>query len=134
MAVAITTLPRTIHLVAKSTIDRKYLQTIFFVGLINSFLSWKAFIPLSRLTYGTYLIHWYVMQFYFQSLQVPYHATEVTVVSNFIVNLLADEITCSHNQTYTENTSHVRIIFIRRHDIHVNQVGRKYGIAFIAFL
>ena len=26
-------------------------------GVVNSFLSWKAWIPLSKLTYGAYLIH-----------------------------------------------------------------------------
>ena len=31
--------------------------TCLSLGLINSFLSWKAWIPLSKLTYAAYLIH-----------------------------------------------------------------------------
>ncbi|KAH6934096.1 hypothetical protein HPB50_020034 [Hyalomma asiaticum] len=27
-------------------------------GLVNNFLSWNAFVPLSKLSYGVYVIHW----------------------------------------------------------------------------
>lgn len=33
-------------------------------GIINTFLSWKAFVPLGRLTYCAYLVHPIIM-FYF---------------------------------------------------------------------
>jgi len=45
-------------------------------GLVNSFLSWKAFIPLSRLTYATYLVHPMVIFFFYASTQV---ATDLTI-------------------------------------------------------
>lgn len=37
------------------------------IGLVQSFLSWKAFIPLSRLTYGAYLIHPMTIIVFYQS-------------------------------------------------------------------
>ncbi len=33
-------------------------------GLINKFVSWKAFIPLSRLTYSVYLTHVWIVWYY----------------------------------------------------------------------
>ncbi|GBN86406.1 hypothetical protein AVEN_186751-1 [Araneus ventricosus] len=38
-------------------------------GVVNSILSWKAFIPLSRITYGAYLVHPIVMNTYFNSMR-----------------------------------------------------------------
>jgi peptidoglycan/LPS O-acetylase OafA/YrhL len=36
-------------------------------GLVNKFLSWKAFIPLSRLTYCVYLTHAWIVWIYWGS-------------------------------------------------------------------
>jgi len=36
-------------------------------GLINKFLSWKAFVPLSRLTYSVYLTHVWIVWYYWGS-------------------------------------------------------------------
>ncbi|XP_052094567.1 O-acyltransferase like protein-like isoform X5 [Mytilus californianus] len=36
-------------------------------GFVNTILSWRGFVPLSRLTYCAYLIHPLVMYFYYQS-------------------------------------------------------------------
>ncbi len=36
-------------------------------GLINKFLSWKVFIPLSRLTYSVYLTHVWIVWYYWGS-------------------------------------------------------------------
>merc|ERR1711884_483424 len=35
-------------------------------GVVNSFLSWKAWIPLSRLTYAAYLIHPQLQQIFLE--------------------------------------------------------------------
>uniref|UniRef100_A0A7M5WUW7 Nose resistant-to-fluoxetine protein N-terminal domain-containing protein n=1 Tax=Clytia hemisphaerica TaxID=252671 RepID=A0A7M5WUW7_9CNID len=53
-------------------------------SIINDFLGWKVFIPLSRLTYGVYLIHFYVIDYYFATLNVNFHFTEVTLAFAFI--------------------------------------------------
>lgn len=53
----------------------------FILGLINTFLSWKVWIPLGRLTYGAYLFHLIVYMFYFFGLEKPYHYQDMTAVS-----------------------------------------------------
>ena len=53
-------------------------------SLINDVLSWKAFIPLSRLTYATYMVHILVLMYYLGSSQVPMHYTDSTVAFHFM--------------------------------------------------
>ncbi|GBL57091.1 hypothetical protein AVEN_109403-1, partial [Araneus ventricosus] len=38
-------------------------------GVVNSILSWKALIPLSRITYCAYLVHPIVLKIYFNSMR-----------------------------------------------------------------
>jgi peptidoglycan/LPS O-acetylase OafA/YrhL len=49
-------------------------------GPINSFLSIKSFIPLTRLSYCAYLIHPPIMQFFNYSQQALFHASGLTLV------------------------------------------------------
>ncbi|XP_076801554.1 O-acyltransferase like protein-like [Clavelina lepadiformis] len=42
-------------------------------GPITTFLNWKVFIPLSRLTYSVYLIHLLVMQWFVATKEEPFH-------------------------------------------------------------
>ena len=49
-------------------------------GPINSFLSVKTFVPLTRLCYCAYLIHPPIMQFFNYSQQTLFHATGLTLV------------------------------------------------------
>ena len=69
-------------------------------GFINSFLSWRGFVPLSRLSFVSYLIHMSVMgelcSLYRSSLKFT-HFTLVRVKSNFW-------ITCE-----------VKVVFIRKY-------------------
>ena len=55
----------------------------FVVGWINELLSWKAFIPLGRLTYMAYLVHPIVMLHYYMSRQELVYFTNYEVVSVF---------------------------------------------------
>ena len=41
--------------------------SLIYTGYIDEFLSWRAFIPLSRLTYGVYLIHAIILFWYYAS-------------------------------------------------------------------
>ena len=52
-----------------------------FLGLVNTILSWKAFTPLSRLTYSVYLRHNIVMKLLFNSFQSPLYVTDQVLVS-----------------------------------------------------
>ena len=52
-------------------------------GIINSFLSWPLFSPLSKLTYCTYLIHIDVIFLFFYSTKRPMYFSEYTIVSCF---------------------------------------------------
>ncbi|XP_064616085.1 O-acyltransferase like protein-like [Liolophura sinensis] len=57
-------------------------------GIVNSFLSWKAFVPLARLTYMVYLIHLIVM-YYFNTTSIgPIYASDVTMSYLFLGNLI----------------------------------------------
>uniref|UniRef100_T2M7V7 Leukocyte receptor cluster member 1 n=1 Tax=Hydra vulgaris TaxID=6087 RepID=T2M7V7_HYDVU len=49
-------------------------------GLINRFLSWNVFLPISRLTFGVYLIHPLVLLYFYYSLDNPVHIESITMV------------------------------------------------------
>ena len=50
-------------------------------GYVNTLLSWKAFIPLGRLTYCAYLIHPMIIMYYMFTLRVPLYMTDTAIVS-----------------------------------------------------
>ena len=47
--------------------NQKPFFSLVYTGYIDKFLSWRAFIPLSRLTYGVYLIHPIILFLYYAS-------------------------------------------------------------------
>ena len=49
-------------------------------GFLTKFLSWKLWIPLSRLTYSAYLVHPILIHGYYQAYQTAMHFTELIVV------------------------------------------------------
>lgn len=53
-------------------------------GIINRFLSWKAWIPLARLTYGAYLLHPIILLFYYNSQGNPFHFQDTTTIFLYI--------------------------------------------------
>jgi len=53
-------------------------------GFVDKLLSWKVFLPLSRLTYNTYLVHLMVMAFFVINRAVPSHYQDSFLVSNVI--------------------------------------------------
>ncbi|XP_072168994.1 nose resistant to fluoxetine protein 6-like [Diadema setosum] len=57
-------------------------------GVIDSFLSWSFWVPLSRLTYSVYLFHPVVIQLYALSLTVPFHWSDLTLSYMFASFLL----------------------------------------------
>ena len=50
-------------------------------GLVNKFLSWRVWIPLSRLTFGAYLLHPLVIFYFFWSHDNAYHYQDNLMVS-----------------------------------------------------
>ncbi|KAK3088251.1 hypothetical protein FSP39_016609, partial [Pinctada imbricata] len=58
-------------------------------GYVNTLLSWKAFIPLSRLTYVAYLVHPIIMEAYNGSLRQPIQLTDLTFMFLFVGYLVA---------------------------------------------
>ena len=62
-------------------------------GFINSLLSWKGIIPLSRLTYCSYLVHLVVMDTYYLSKRSLVYFTDLEEVS---------EQRCSPSQSAAE--------------------------------
>uniref|UniRef100_K1PPN2 Nose resistant to fluoxetine protein 6 n=1 Tax=Magallana gigas TaxID=29159 RepID=K1PPN2_MAGGI len=57
-------------------------------GFINTLLSWKAFVPLSRLTYCAYLVHPLVMYVYYFNWNFPLYMTDLDLVYLFLGNLV----------------------------------------------
>ncbi|GIY20664.1 nose resistant to fluoxetine protein 6 [Caerostris extrusa] len=53
-------------------------------GVVNNILSWKALIPLSRLTYCAYLVHPIVEILYFASVKQLIHFQHITLVIYFL--------------------------------------------------
>ena len=63
-------------------------------GPVNRFLSWKAFVPLSRLTYVVYLIHFTYLMVWSARLRKPIYYTDLDHVQFYLgavfgLNLLA---------------------------------------------
>ncbi len=57
-------------------------------GLINDFLSWKAFLPLSKLTYGAYLVHIQVQFIVIFSQTSPMYLSDF-LLSQYFIGFLA---------------------------------------------
>ncbi|XP_035213460.1 uncharacterized protein LOC118187364 isoform X2 [Stegodyphus dumicola] len=53
-------------------------------GFVAKFLSWKFWIPLSRLTYCAYLVHPILIHGYYMSYQTALYFTELVTVTNFM--------------------------------------------------
>lgn len=53
---------------------------LFAPGFINTLLSWSAFVPLSRLTYASYLVHLIVMNVFNLSKTRPFYMTDYAQV------------------------------------------------------
>ena len=53
-------------------------------GWVDAFLSWRGWVPASRLTYGVYLVHLMVMRFFTQVQEVPYHYQTSTAVGGIV--------------------------------------------------
>lgn len=47
--------------------------TFLVTGPVNTFLGWKFFVPLSRITFAAYLIHPIMLQIYNYSRPQPFH-------------------------------------------------------------
>jgi len=49
-------------------------------GFVNKFLSWKVFIPLSRLTYSVYLTHVWIVWYYWGSIRNLFDSNKFSVL------------------------------------------------------
>eukprot|EP00794_Sanderia_malayensis_P018808 gene18808-20704_t len=55
-----------------------------FASIVSSILSWRAFIPFSRLTYGAYLIHPMTILVYYGSMQSTRTYSDLTTAFDFV--------------------------------------------------
>lgn len=55
---------------------------------MNRFLSWKVFIPLARLTYVVYLVHFTYLTVYHSYIRKPYYYTKFTHAEHYFGVLL----------------------------------------------
>jgi hypothetical protein len=58
-------------------------------GVINSFLSWGFFVPLARITYMAYLIHYEVLMVFYNSADYAMEMDNLLIVSTQITITLA---------------------------------------------
>ncbi|XP_063424815.1 nose resistant to fluoxetine protein 6-like [Mytilus trossulus] len=57
-------------------------------GIINTILSWKAFVPLGKLTYCAYLVHPIVIFYYFGSRRKLIHVDTHIIIYEYLGNLV----------------------------------------------
>jgi len=53
----------------------------YFIGIVNEILSFKGWIPLSRLTYCAYLLNPFLIEFFHLYSEVSFHVEFVSMVS-----------------------------------------------------
>jgi peptidoglycan/LPS O-acetylase OafA/YrhL len=53
---------------------------VYILGIINYILSWKLWIPLSRLCYTAYLIHQIVILYFYSTLEHTIHVNDQIMV------------------------------------------------------
>ncbi|OWF42953.1 nose resistant to fluoxetine protein 6-like [Mizuhopecten yessoensis] len=58
-------------------------------GFVNQLLSWKAFLPLGRLTYCAYLVHPIVLYCFIYNRRVSLYMDDITMVYIFLATLVA---------------------------------------------
>ena len=51
------------------------------IGWVNSFLSWSVWVPIGRLTYGAYLLHPIILNYYYKTMEEPWHYQDDVAVS-----------------------------------------------------
>ncbi|XP_070533925.1 nose resistant to fluoxetine protein 6-like [Ptychodera flava] len=56
-------------------------------GPVHTFLSWSAWIPLSRLTYGAYLVHPIVIYGFYWNRKTTIHYTDLNMIYYFVASL-----------------------------------------------
>lgn len=57
---------------------------MYFLGFVNQFLSWKFFIPLSRLSFAVYLIHFNLIKAYVSHMRKPFYFTECVYATTYV--------------------------------------------------
>lgn len=57
----------------KNCVHNRNKFTYYLIGIVNKFLSWRYFTPLSRLTYCAYLIHPLVIMYAYYSRETALH-------------------------------------------------------------
>ena len=57
-------------------------------GLLNDFLSWEGWVPLSKLTYGAYLNHITIQSLVMYSITSPMYLTDFVLVSSLLTRII----------------------------------------------
>ena len=65
------------------TFDQHFMLHVL-AGFVNSLLSWKGFIPLSRLSYCAYLVHPAVIYYSLLSQRQPIYMTDANMVGGTV--------------------------------------------------
>lgn len=84
-------------------------------GPVDAFLSWRPFVPLSRLTYCAYLCHYMVLLYNAGSQRAPGYLSEYTVVSTRVEHV-------AHVPVATESSSHVTLCGSPSHVAFLSQL------------
>lgn len=59
-------------------------STLSSTGFVQRWLSWRCFVPLARLSYAVFLIHFAFVKAYTSQQRKPFYFTEFNFVANYV--------------------------------------------------
>lgn len=100
--------------------NKQHAICFFFKGYINDLLSMRVWVPMSRLTFGAYLLHPLVIMFFFNAQGNAYHYAENLVVRLVYMsvygkqrcNVLSNSIHHSNEELNTKSELLCNLLFI----------------------
>lgn len=64
------------------------LLNLYSTGFVHRFLSWKLFLPFSRLSYAVYLLHLHYIFAYLSHLRKPFYYSEYVYFTTYLGTLV----------------------------------------------
>ena len=65
----------------------QFIKLCYLLGVINSFLSWGFFLPLARISYMAYLIHYEVLMVFYNSADYAMEMDNLLIVSTQLLKI-----------------------------------------------
>ena len=111
------------NFISNQYLKYNFFPFIFLTGYINSFLAWKAWIPLAKLNFGAYLVHLIVMNIVLYSMKTTMHWSWVSMVSLQFADI--GEIVLRYDKSDKAMTQHCNnfiVIFLSHCKCYLNRL------------